>query len=116
MTEVVVGNAGIDGAAFRGWFVGDFVPAELGLRSTSEVEVKWQRHASGEIRPGWGSNPGATSLSMLVSGCIRLQFEDGSEAVLREPGDYALWARGVAHRWSIEQDDTVVLTVRWPSA
>ena len=37
------------------------------------------------------------------------------EALLAEPGDYALWPPGVAHRWRIEQDDTIVLTVRWPS-
>ena len=29
--------------------------------------------------------------------------------------DACLWAPGVAHRWEIEEDDTVVLTVRWPS-
>jgi quercetin dioxygenase-like cupin family protein len=55
------------------------------------------------------------SLSLLVSGCIHLFFATGEEALLERPGDYALWAPGVAHRWEIEADGTVVLTVRWPS-
>jgi hypothetical protein len=112
--QVVIGNAATDSAVFRGWLIGDFVPTELGLRRTSEVEVKWGVHANGETRGEWGVAPAATSLSVLVSGCIRLVFADGREALLQEPGDYALWAAGVAHRWRIERDQTVVVTVRWP--
>jgi quercetin dioxygenase-like cupin family protein len=112
---VVIGNAAGDGELFRGWFVGHFVPTELGLRSSNAVEVKWGTHARGETRAEWGSNSEATSLSLLVSGRIRLFFASGKEALLARPGDYALWAPGVGHRWEIEADDTVVLTVRWPS-
>jgi hypothetical protein len=115
MQRVLTGNAGTDGQQFRSWFVGAFVPADLGLRSSRQVEVKWQHHALGETRAEWGHSATATSLSILVSGRIRLLFDDGREAVLQNAGDYALWAAGVAHRWNIEQDDTVVLTVRWPS-
>jgi quercetin dioxygenase-like cupin family protein len=52
---------------------------------------------------------------VLVRGSIRLFFASGDEALLVDPGDYALWPPGVAHRWEIEQEDTIVLTVRWPS-
>jgi hypothetical protein len=103
--EVVVGHAAHDAESFRGWFVGHFIPADLGLRSTDAVEVKWGTHASAE----------ATSLSLLIQGCIRLLFADGSQALLTDPGDYAIWPPGLAHRWQIEADDTVVLTIRWPS-
>jgi hypothetical protein len=113
--RVITGNASTDGDAFRGWFIGSFVPPECGLTSTSDVEVKWGTHRNGEMRPEWGSSDSATTLSVLVRGCIRLLFDDGCDALLEEPGDYALWAPGVAHRWTIEQDDTVVLTIRWPS-
>jgi hypothetical protein len=113
--EVVTGNAALDDALVRGWFVGHFIPPEHGLRSTADIEVKWGTHTLGEVRPEWGSNPAATTLSVLVRGCIRIVFGDGREALLDQPGDYALWPPGVAHRWSVEQDDTVVLTVRWPS-
>lgn len=113
--QVVTGNAALDDGLVRGWFVGHFVPVEQGLRSTADVEVKWGKHTLGEQRPEWGSSEVATTLSVLVRGCIRIFFGDGREALLDAPGDYALWAPGIAHRWSIEQDDTVVLTVRWPS-
>jgi len=112
---VLIGNAANDGLAFRGWFVGHFVPAELGLRSSEAVEIKWGRHADGETRSDWAVSAVATSLSLVVRGRIRLYFADGSEALLAEAGDYALWPPGTAHRWRIEADDTVVLTVRWPS-
>lgn len=114
--SLATGNAARDAEAFRGWFIGHFVPPELGLRSTRDIEVKWGTHALGETRAGgWGANDAATSLSVLISGCIHLFFEDGREARLAQPGDYALWAPGVQHRWEIEQDNTVVLTIRWPS-
>lgn len=112
---MITGNAASDAAPFRGWFVGSFVPRELGLRSTEDVEIKWGEHANGDVRADWGASDSATSMSLLVRGCIRLFFENGRQALLQEPGDYALWAPGVSHRWQIEQDDTVVLTVRWPS-
>jgi hypothetical protein len=51
--SVVTGNAAQDANPFRGWFVGHFVPAELGPRSTDAVEVKWGVHALGEKRAGW---------------------------------------------------------------
>jgi hypothetical protein len=113
--NVVTGNAGRDAAAFRGWFVGPFIPAELGPRSTDAVEVKWGMHARGEARSDWAASDRLTSMSVLVRGAIRLFFADGAEALLAEPGDYVAWPRGLAHRWDIEQDDTIVLTIRWPS-
>ena len=112
---VITGNAALDAEPFRSWFIGSFIPAELGPRSTRSVEVKWGVHRLGESRAGWGASDQATSLSVLVRGCIHLFFEDGAEALLDEPGDYALWPAGLAHRWDIEREDTVVLTVRWPS-
>jgi hypothetical protein len=112
---LVLGNASRDAEAFRGWFVGHFVPPELGLRSTDAVEVKWGTHPLGETRPAWATSQTATSLSLLVHGRIRIFFADGEQALLAEPGDYAIWPPGAAHRWQIEQDNTVVLTLRWPS-
>ena len=115
MLSVQTGNASTDAAPFRGWFIGHFVPPELGLRHTTDVEVKWGIHPLGETRADWGSSATATSMSLLVRGAIRLYFADGQETLLEQPGDYAVWAPGVAHRWRIEDDETVVMTVRWPS-
>ncbi|MBV8719865.1 MAG: signal peptidase I [Chloroflexi bacterium] len=112
--ELVTGNAAEDTVPFRGWLVGHFVPPEFGLRSTPEVEVKWGVHPVGDSRSGWGSNE-ATTFSVLVSGSIRYEFSDGQCVRLVRPGDYALWAPGVPHRWFVEREPTVVFTVRWPS-
>lgn len=112
LTHVVTGNAERDGDAHRGWFIGHFMPTGQG--STNAVEVKWGVHALHETRARWATSARATTLSILIRGSIRIYFRD-CEALLGEPGDYALWGRGVEHRWRIEADDTVVLTVRWPS-
>jgi hypothetical protein len=112
LTQVVTGKAERDSAAYRGWFIGHFVAA--GPCNTDAVEVKWGVHALHETRARWARTAQATTLSMVIRGSIRLYFRDG-EALLDEPGDYALWGPGVEHRWRIEADDTVILTVRWPS-
>ena len=109
----MVGNAEADGAHYRGWLVGHFV--DQGLRASDAVEVKWGTHAAGEQRAAWAASQNATTMSLLVRGAIRLFFNGGREALLARPGDYALWMPGIAHRWTIEQDDTIILTVRWPS-
>jgi hypothetical protein len=114
-SRVVIGNAADCGAGLRGWFVGQFLRPEHGPRATDAVEVKWGTHTDGETRATWASSAAATSLSILVQGQIRLYFDDGQEALLNKPGDFALWAPRVAHRWRSEAPDTVVLTVRWPS-
>jgi hypothetical protein len=114
-TSLVVGNAARDAEQFRGWFIGHFIPPDLGPRSTDAVEVKWATHALGEARSAWATSNEATCLSVLIRGCIRIFFGTGQEALLAEPGDYVLWPPGLAHRWQIEQDETIVLTIRWPS-
>lgn len=111
---IVVGNADRDGEAYRGWFVGHFVPEAAGARSTGDVEVKWGVHRAGEVRDGWASSEHATSLSVLLQGRYRLFFPERAAVVLARSGDYALWPAGVPHRWEIDED-SVILTVRWPS-
>ena len=94
MADLVIGNAGTDGAAYRGWFVGHFIGS--GAAATSDVEVKWGVHSAGEARSAWAVSRRATSLSLLVRGAIRLFFDGGRETLLSQPGDYALWPPGVA--------------------
>jgi hypothetical protein len=112
--DLVLGNAAEDALPYRGWLLGHFIPPELGLRSTADVEVKWGLHPVGDRRHDWGSNA-ATTFSVLVSGSIRFEFVDGQNVALERPGDYAIWAPGVAHRWYVEHEPTVIFTVRWPS-
>jgi len=50
---------------------------------------------------------------MLVSGRFEIELDRISH-MLRESGDYATWGPGVSHIWEAHED-TVIITVRWPS-
>jgi quercetin dioxygenase-like cupin family protein len=106
---VTTGNAFAAGAPYRNWFVGHFVTGPL---HSTEVEVKWARHAAGEARTAWSADA-ARTLCILVRGRFRIIFPDG-EALLTDEGDFAHWPAGIAHRW-IAEADSLVVTVRWPS-
>jgi quercetin dioxygenase-like cupin family protein len=58
----------------------------------------------------------ATTLVILISGRFRIRFsnEPGDEVVLVEQGNYVIWGAGIDHTWGAEED-SVVLTIRWPS-
>lgn len=112
MTHVRIGNAGRDGTPFRGWFVGHFMPP--GLPHSGDIEIKWGEHTLHEERKRWARSEHATTMSMVIKGSIRLYFDE-AEHLLSQPGDYALWGPGIKHRWRIESNDTIILTVRWPS-
>ncbi|MEW2329109.1 signal peptidase I [Micromonospora chersina] len=110
--RVYVGNAAVDGATDAGWLLGHFKP--LGdVRHSTEVEVKWGVHPAGETRSQWATGERRTALLVLISGAFRIELADRT-VVLRAPGDYVVWGRGVDHSWYAERE-SVVLTVRWPS-
>ncbi|WP_414587662.1 signal peptidase I [Scytonema sp. PCC 10023] len=113
MTKVVFGNAVNEGAKRWGWFLGHFITPSEDPRSTEELEVKWAVHKVGDSRTEWAVNNQAATLSILIKGQFRLQFEDG-DIVLSREGDYVLWCAGVPHCWVAESESTI-LTVRWPS-
>ena len=112
-SEVIFGNAGAEGASRGGWFAGHFMTPLDDARSTSTLEVKWGVHSAGDCRTQWAVNAVATTLSILVKGRFRLQFPS-QEILLSREGDYALWLPGVPHYWFAEED-SVIVTVRWPS-
>ncbi|MEV5765095.1 signal peptidase I [Micromonospora sp. NPDC052213] len=109
---VYVGKAGVDGATNAGWLLGHFMPPGA-VRHSTDVEVKWGVHPAGEARSRWATGERRTALLVLVSGRFRVELPDRT-VVLREPGDYVVWGRGVDHSWYAECE-AVVLTVRWPS-
>jgi hypothetical protein len=112
--RVQIGNAADEGARHRDWFIGHFLDERDGLARTRDVEVKWGVHRAGDSQDEWTLNKTATTLSILING-QDLIMVGGLEILLARPGDYALWAPGVPHRWRALKDCTV-LTVRWPSA
>lgn len=111
------GNAIRDQVRESGWFIGQFVSAASGLRHQHDVEVKWGIHPDGEKRPRpWASND-ATTISVLISGCLRVTFHSGETpqvVQLEKEGDYVIFAPGTAHSWEAI-GHTVVLSVRFPS-
>lgn len=110
------GNAGRDGK--RGWFIGQFVAPELGLRHRHDVEIKWGVHPRGEARPGsWVSYRVATTIAVLIRGeiLIRVRCNSATEdIVLAAEGDYIILPPIIEHTWQA-LTDCVVLTVRSPS-
>jgi hypothetical protein len=111
--EVVFGNAKHEGVSRGGWFVGHFINPPKDARYTEEIEIKWAVHKAGDSRTQWAVNHQATTISILINGRFKLEFED-REIVLSHEGDYVLWCPGIAHNWVAESDCTI-LTVRWPS-
>ena len=106
------GNAATDGADRRGWLLGYFLP-EGDLRQSNDVEVKWRVHRGGEERAERVADEHRTTVVLLVRGRFRVDLDPGP-VVLRHPGDYVMWGPGVGHSWRAEED-SVVVTVRWPS-
>jgi hypothetical protein len=111
------GNAKVDQAPGAGWFVGQFIPAEFGLRHQTDVELKWGVHPDGEKRPQPWANQNGTTISVLIEGSLKITFYvDGGqkEVMLRTKGDYVAFGPEVVHSWEAV-GDTIVLSVRFPS-
>ncbi|WP_084957680.1 signal peptidase I [Thermoactinospora rubra] len=110
--NVYVGNADADAPGDRGWLLGHFKPPD-DVRHSRDVEVKWGRHPAGERRARWVTGETRTAMLMLISGRFRVELP-GRSVLLARQGDYVVWGEGVDHSWHSEED-SLVLTVRWPS-
>jgi quercetin dioxygenase-like cupin family protein len=110
-----VGNAADEADEHRGWLLGHFMsePGDASIRATNALEVKWGIHPAGQERPAWTSGDDRTTMVILVSGRFYVNLTVGS-VLLDRQGDYAVWGPGIDHSWKAE-DDSVVITVRWPS-
>jgi hypothetical protein len=107
------GNANDDATDHRGWLVGHFM-SDGDLRQTKDVEIKWGIHPAGDNREAWQGEEYRTTVLVLISGRFRIRLSEG-EQVLERQGDYVMWGPGIGHSWHAEHD-SVVVTVRWPSA
>ena len=106
------GNADADGLDHRGWFVGHFL-TNADTRHSDDVEIKWGVHPAGEARESWQEHETRTTVLILVRGRFWIDLSTASH-VLENEGDYATWGPGIGHSWRAEED-SVVITVRWPS-
>jgi mannose-6-phosphate isomerase-like protein (cupin superfamily) len=112
------GNVDADAGQNRSWLVGHFKdPGEL--RYDDDVEIKVSHHPAGQAREAWAARETRRTWVMVVAGGFEIDLVEerpgGRERTVRlGPGDYAMWERGVAHRYRAVEDTTMV-TVRWPS-
>ncbi len=106
-----MGSAPRDARENRGWVLGHFLPPG-DIRHSTDVEIKWGVHPSGDQRAEWVTAEVRTALIVLVSGRFRIDFRDQS-AVLAAQGDYVVF-HGVDHSWFAEED-SVIVGIRWPS-
>jgi hypothetical protein len=100
-----------------GWFIGQFISADEGLKHQDAVELKWGRHSKGECRRAFAEYKIATTISILISGTLNTRaIIDGEmrEVTLRQPGDYVIYGPKVPHSWE-SVEDCIVLSVRFPS-
>lgn len=107
------GNANDVGKDRRGWIVGHFVDDPPGIRTTEDVEIKWAHHPAGEERMSWVTDEYRTTIIFLVHGRFRIELPE-ENVLLKNEGDYLMWGAGTDHLWRAEED-SVVVTVRWPS-
>ena len=98
----------------RGWFLGHFMPGEENPLRTEELELKWYTHLKGETRSEWAPGNPVRTLNVLIRGRFVLLFPD-QEVPLEKEGDFVIFGPGVPHSYRCEED-SLVLTVRWPSA
>jgi len=110
---ISAGNAFADGDKHRGWLVGNFIEPPDSVLNSGDVEIKWGVHPAGEERADWTTGETRTSFMVLISGRFIQRLPD-RQVELTKPGDYVSWGPGVVHAWRAIED-SVLLTVRWPS-
>jgi hypothetical protein len=109
------GNAIVDGR--RGWFIGQFVARELGLRHQRALEIKWGWHPKGEQRARFAYSRVSTTVSLLVSGSFVVRLRIGGktyEMSMSIPGDFIVFGPGVPHSWEA-LEECLVISIRFPS-
>lgn len=111
------GHAANDQIGNTGWFLGQFVPEQAGLRHQTDVELKWGLHKHGERRSAPWATEASTTVAILIAGALQLEFHIGETpqmVMLEKQGDYVVYGPDIVHSWEAV-GDAVVLTVRFPS-
>jgi hypothetical protein len=98
----------------RGWFIGSFLD-KSSLLSNNDLEIKWGVHKKGELYDKIRAVKHSKSLSILIRGKIGIDFPDlNKKIILKKEGDYLYWSEKTFHTSKI-LEDSLVLTIRWPS-
>jgi len=110
---VVFGNAAEAWRNTRGWFLGHFMPGADNRLRSDDVELKWFTHPKGDTRGECAPGNSVRTLNILIRGGFVLEFP-GREVTLENEGDFVLFGPFVPHSFR-SLDESLVLTVRWPS-
>ena len=112
--ELLTGNFNAESQAHRGWFIGHFMEPGSPFYN-QDFEIKWGRHKKGEHRDTVSHGREVNSLAILVYGKELVKIPSlGKEILMEKEGDYLFIGEGIDHTWEM-LEDTLVLTVRWPS-
>lgn len=129
LKDITAGSAKKDGGEFRFWFVGQieewckainmpFDAERVGLRNTSDIEIKWGIYRKDEVRNVWAPRSDKTAMSILIRGDFTFEFREADdhakcrEVRLKAQGDYVIWREDVEHTWRMDEDSEI-LTIRW---
>jgi hypothetical protein len=135
VSDFTQGNAYEDGTLWQSTFVGDFFGfrrkdaskqttqyrdwlLDVGLRLTSEVEVKLSRHTKDE-RCDWKGCGSWITLGLLIEGHFQIEFRTQGTihaertVELREAGDFVIYRGAGYEHWWQALDDSTMVTVRW---
>ncbi len=129
--EIEFGNVNDLDTRGTGWFIGfgawtkdgdsdlRYVPEDARSRGLC---LKWMDHRAGDPRGAVKPPSEGRTLSILASdsGRFRVEFSDDpafpeartTSYLLARRGDFVAWGGGLHHRWSVEDDCTIV-TLRW---
>lgn len=97
-------------SAHRGWVVGPYVCGT----PNAPFEVKEGCHQEGEERTEYSTPAEGYTWSRVITGSITIFFltSQGEESVTLSAGEALSHANTVPHKWHVNENNTLVLTVR----
>ena len=132
--DIEFNNAGDIDTNGNGWFIGYSDGAKAGIDGVTDlrympkdaeahtITVKWMFHPAGDDRGQTKPPSEGRTISILVSesGNFVLDFSPSDDFgdprtvrhELKRCGDFVIWGEGIYHKWSVNNECTI-LTIRW---
>ena len=116
MDKLITGNFDKERHAHKDWILGHFMNPDSPFRN-EEFEIKWGKYKKGKSFEAKKVDPNDQSytVAILIYGEELLMFPSvDREVLLENEGDYVFWQPNIPHK-AVFQEDTLVITIRWPS-
>jgi hypothetical protein len=112
MEHIITGNFNTDRKGESDWVMG-FNPEAL--VQSKEVGLKWAKLKKGENKPIPFVNKISKTLSVLITGKIKVTWtDDGSSVTLEKEGDFVYSPPGRPHTREV-LEDSFIISIRWPA-